>query len=102
MNRDIIDIHKEKKESLTGDGFIITGVFGSFVRGEDTHESDLDLLFNVTEGFSERYPGLHYFKRLLDIKDELEQALCLRIDLSDAEALVFLHREYLLSGVMYV
>ncbi|WP_445733150.1 nucleotidyltransferase family protein [Mariniflexile sp.] len=49
------------------------GVFGSFLRGENTDESDIDILYSFEEAI-----GLF---KLIKIKNDLEQNLKLKVDL---------------------
>lgn len=55
------------------------GICGSYVRGEQTNESDLDLLVTFTET-----PDLFEF---VGLKQYLEEVLNLRIDLGTPEGL---------------
>ena len=56
------------------------GVFGSYVRGEQSEESDLDLLVE----FDERPLGLLQF---IALEDELSDALGVKVDLVEKSAL---------------
>ena len=55
------------------------GICGSYVRGEQTDDSDLDLLVTFTET-----PGLLDF---VGLKQYLEDTLCLSVDLGMPDAL---------------
>lgn len=59
--------------SKLGDKVNKVSIFGSFARGEDTPESDVDLLIEANEGF-----GLF---ELVGIGDELESRLGRKVDL---------------------
>jgi len=102
MRQDLIEILARKKMELAADGFVVLGVYGSFVNDRETHETDMDVLFSVTEDFTERYRGFRFFQRIAFIKNELEEALLVRVDLCDREAVLELHRDYILGGVMNV
>lgn len=65
------------------------GVFGSVVRGEDTQESDIDILVEIEERMS-----------LLDfvgLKLELEEALGKKVDLGEYSTIKPIIREQILS-----
>lgn len=49
------------------------GIFGSYSRGENTEESDIDILYSFEESI-----GLF---KLIGIKDDLEQKLNKKVDL---------------------
>ena len=67
-------IDKKKLESiLRAYGVTRVSVFGSFARGEATKDSDLDLLVSYK-------PGTNLFD-VIDLQNELEQALGRRVDL---------------------
>ena len=102
MRQDLMEILAQKKIELASDGFVILGVYGAFVNDRETHETDMDILFRVTDDFTERYRGFGFFRRIAFIKNELEEALLVRVDLSDSEAVVELHRDYILGGIMDV
>lgn len=64
---------------LKGAGAKRIGVFGSYVRGEETPDSDIDILVDFTER-----------KSLLDmigIEQELSQALGIKVDLLTEKAI---------------
>ncbi len=65
------------------------GIFGSFVRGEETKESDIDVLVEIESRMS-----------LLDfvgLKLELEQALGKKIDLGEYSTIKPIIKEQILS-----
>jgi len=49
------------------------GIFGSYIRGEQTDNSDIDILINFEE-----FPGLIGF---IGIEDELSQHIGMKVDL---------------------
>ncbi len=56
------------------------GIFGSYIRNEQTSGSDLDLLVDFEP---ERYPGFKFFQ----LEEYLKQKLNLKIDLVPKDAL---------------
>ena len=70
------------------------GVFGSYVRGEQTEESDLDVLVTYT-----KTPGLFDFVAL---KHHLEDLLGLKVDLGTRNAIKPHARPRILSEVELV
>lgn len=55
-------------------------VFGSFSRGEENEESDIDLIVEFSEGVK---IGLDYFRMIGDLEDICER----KIDLAESEML---------------
>ena len=69
------------------------GIFGSFVRGEQTKTSDLDLLveFDAPVGF---------FK-FIDLEDYLSEKLRVKVDLVTPEALKPLIKSHIIEEAVY-
>lgn len=72
----------------------ILGVFGSYVRGEQTHGSDLDLLVRFHEGAT----LLH----LVGLGDFLEEQLGLKVDLVSERAVRPELKDRILQDVVLV
>lgn len=102
MNKIISERLKFLKSSYQRDGFIIIGVFGSCARGEETVDSDIDILYETTDEFRKKYSGLKYFGRIEDIKEELKTELNKEIDIADKSCLNEIGKKYILPGVVYV
>ena len=102
MNKTISEKLKLLKSSYKREGFLILGVFGSCARGEETPDSDIDILYETTDKFKREYNGLRYFGRIHDIKEELKKDLNREIDIADKSCLNKIGRKYILPGVVYV
>jgi hypothetical protein len=102
MRQDILEKIKQQKVKYAAEGFIILGVFGSFARGEETAESDLDLLFEINDAFLDRYSGWKACGRLEDIKQEISRDVGKPIDMADREALDEIGKRFILPEVVYV
>lgn len=70
------------------------GVFGSYVRGEQHHESDVDVLVTF-----EQIPGLLKF---IELENYLSDVLGLRVDLVMRDALKPVIGEHILAEVVPV
>lgn len=68
------------------------GIFGSYARGEETEESDIDILvkFNSSIGW-----------KFIDLKEYLEQVLGKDVDLVTKEALKPQIKDFILKEVIY-
>ena len=102
MNKTISERLKSLKFSYKREGFLILGVFGFFARGEETPDSDIDILYETTDEFKKEYNGLRYFGRIQDIKEELKKDLNREIDIADKSCLNKIGKKYILPGVIYV
>jgi predicted nucleotidyltransferase len=83
------EIKKKIIPILKRHGVTRAGIFGSVVRGEETKESDIDVLVEIESRMS-----------LLDfvgLKLELEDALGKRVDLGEYSAIKPIIREQILS-----
>lgn len=69
------------------------GIFGSYARGEQQPESDLDILveFSVPVGF-----------KFIHLADFLEQILGLKIDITTPDAIKPNRRKYIEQDLIYV
>jgi len=70
------------KNQYQAEGFVILGVFGSVARGEETPDSDIDLLYQVEKPFLLEHSGFKALQRLDRIKQELTEALGRPVDLA--------------------
>ncbi|MDX1960064.1 MAG: nucleotidyltransferase domain-containing protein [Leptospiraceae bacterium] len=90
---------KTKYESK---GLIILGVFGSFARGEETPNSDIDILYTCTEKTYQEYPGWDFYVFLEDVKKDFESELGRKVDFAEREALSNIGKKFILPEVFYV
>ena len=81
--------HREKLEAL---GVLKIGLFGSYVRGEATPESDMDFLAQMID------PTLHTY---MGVKFLLEDLFGREVDLVLEEDIKPRLRPYILSEVVY-
>ncbi|MDX1957857.1 MAG: nucleotidyltransferase domain-containing protein [Leptospiraceae bacterium] len=93
---------KLEKEKFEKEGLVIVGVFGSFARGDERADSDLDLLFEDSIIFKESYKGLKRVYRLEGIKKELEHILNRKVDLVNKNTLGEIAKKYILKKVVNV
>jgi len=101
MNRGV-QTKREVFETLTNHsvqlkelGVKKVGVFGSFVRNEQTPESDIDLLVQFE-------PGKKSFDTFMDLSGLLEDLLQRRVEIVTTEALSPYIGPHILSEVEYV
>jgi predicted nucleotidyltransferase len=70
------------------------GVFGSFARGEERDESDVDILVEFK-------PGFKTFDNYMDLKFHLEDLLSRKVDLVTVNALKPQLKNSILQDVIY-
>lgn len=102
MNAHLKNKLKALQERYSVDGFIILGVFGSVARGTDSSGSDIDILFETTEQFKNKYQGLAYFGKVYDIKEEMKSVLNREVDIADKNTLNEIGKRFILGRVVYV
>lgn len=90
------------KSEYLKEGFIILGVFGSYARGEEQENSDIDILYETTNNFLKKYRGWEAFGRIEDIKQEIKNKIGKNIDLADKNGLGKIGEKYILPEVVYV
>lgn len=88
---DILRVLREHRAELQGMGARRLGLFGSFVRGEERPDSDVDLLVELDRRTFDRY---------MDLKLRLEQLLGRPVDLVLADRLKPTLRDRILSTVI--
>ena len=92
---EIREILKDNKDALKEQfGVSQLGLFGSFVRGEQNPESDLDILVDFDEPV-----GLFKF---MDLNDQLEELTGMKVDLVTRGALKPYIGKRILSEVSYL
>ena len=103
MNRtELFDKLKTIKTKYEPEGFIILGVFGSYARGEETADSDIDLLYRCDEPLTVNYRGWEFFGFYEKVKNELETELGKKVDLADVDSLNRVGKKYILPELVYV
>lgn len=86
MNQEIVSKLKAEKKTLL-DKYKVTrlGVFGSFARGEETSDSDIDILVEFTEipGMMEFFGTEEYLEKILNRKIDLVRENAIRPELKE-------------------
>jgi uncharacterized protein len=82
----------QQRECLAALGVVRIGLFGSFVRGEQTPSSDIDLL-------AEFDPGKHTFDNFMELSFLLEDLLGRQVDIVTPEGLSPYLGPYILQEV---
>jgi predicted nucleotidyltransferase len=93
--QDVLDVLYQKKSQLIELGVKRIGLFGSFVRGEQRPDSDIDFLVEFE-------PGQKTFDRFMELAFLLEKALKHRIELITVESLSPYIGPHILKEVEYV
>lgn len=93
---------KSLKETLSKDGFVIDGIFGSYARGDYTDKSDVDILYHLDKRFLDKYSGFIGFKRLDEIKEMIANSINKDIDLAPKNNLSSTAQKYIMKDVLYV
>ncbi len=102
MNQTLLTKIKMQKERLLRDGFEIVGVFGSFAKGKEQQDSDIDLLYDIKPKFLEKYGGFQAFAQLNRIREELQDILGREVDLATIDNHSKTFKNYALKDVIYV
>lgn len=102
MKPEILDKIQQIKRKYESEGFIVLGVFGSYARGEETSESDVDILYDLTEHFYATYRGLEAYGEIEKIRQEFIRELSKSVDLAGIRSLNEIGKKYILPEVMYV
>ena len=76
---------KELKPVYEQEGFVVKGIFGSVARGDDSINSDIDVLYDLTPEFTKRHLGFFAVSRIEAIKQELQQIFGCDVDLATSD-----------------
>jgi len=93
--QDVLDVLYRNKSQLRAFGVRRIGLFGSFVRGEQRPDSDIDFLVEFE-------PGRKTFDSFMELSFLLEKALKHRIELVTVESLSPYIGPHILKEVEYV
>ena len=93
--QDILTILRDNEERLRDLGVRRIGLFGSFVRDQQTEDSDVDLLVEFE-------PGQKSFDRFMNLSFFLEDTIGRRVELVTVEALSPYIGPRILAEVEYV
>ncbi|MBL4729781.1 MAG: nucleotidyltransferase domain-containing protein [Sulfurimonas sp.] len=98
MNKNEIIHYLQERQPYFHNTFRINfiGLFGSFSRGDETKDSDIDILYNIDKDIK-----LSLFK-YLKIASELEGFFHKKVDLVRIDALKPKIREYVQRDLIYV
>jgi len=102
MNKTILNKITKLKKKYEPAGFIVLGFFGSYARGEETPESDIDILYEMTDEFYLKYPGWNVFPVLEEIEKDFAKSLGKNVDMANKNALNEIGEKYILPEVKYV
>lgn len=93
---EILETLKALKPQYQKDGLVLVGLFGSFSRGEEQSDSDIDIVYKI-----EKDQKLSIFKYLKYLSD-LEKLLNHKVDLVRAEAIKADLKPYIYKDLIYV
>ncbi len=104
MQNDLLNKIKKLKPKLHDEGFELLGVFGSFARDEQSKDSDIDLLYEITDTntYLQKYQGWDSILHIVETKDFLKKELERDIDFVDKDTLNSIGKEYILKDLVYV
>lgn len=88
-------LHEQKEELKNRFGVLEIGIFGSYARGEETKESDIDILVVLDERFKT-------LDNYVDLKNFLINLLSINVDLIIKDAIKPRLKPYILEEIIYV
>ncbi len=89
------------KNKYQHEGFLIKALFGSYSRGEENANSDVDILVEATPKFANKY-GFRAIARIHEIQAELSEALGLPVDLADSTGMSKTGKKFIIERAIYV
>ena len=89
------------KEKYEEEGFLIKALFGSYSRGEENAQSDVDVLVEATPEFANKY-GFGAIRRIKEIQTELSTLIGLPVDLADSTGMSQTGKKFIIDRAIYV
>ncbi len=81
---EILKYLKLLKSQLKSQGIIRIGLFGSFAKGTNNKNSDIDIVYETSEDFLQKYPGWNAFTFLNEnLRDKIANKFNVKVDLFD-------------------
>ena len=81
---EILQFLKNIKPELTAQGIISLGLFGSIAKGTNTEKSDIDVVYETSETFLNKYKGWSAFTYLnTHIREKIEHRFNTHVDMFD-------------------
>lgn len=102
MEKELLNKIKIEKEKLLEDGFKIVGVFGSYAKNTQTKDSDIDLLYDIEPTFIQKYSGFEAFSKLSEIRNSLQKAFNIKVDITSIDNNSKTFQKYALKDVIYI
>ncbi len=102
MNAEILNKVQSIRSQFLDEGFVIKGIFGSYVRDEQKPESDIDILYDLSAEFRRKYKGFQAISRLDAIQEKISKLLGIEVDLVQMQYLSEISAKYILPEVYYV
>jgi hypothetical protein len=99
---EIISKLKVIKRKFENEGFVILGFFGSYARGEQMKDSDIDILYELTDEAIIKYPGFKFIELYEKVKTDIEKELETTVDMAEKNSLNNIGKKYILPEVRYV
>ncbi len=102
MNKEsILQYLTTVKKKYQEEGFLIKALFGSYSRGEENAQSDVDILVEATPAFANKY-GFGAINRIKEIQSELSNALGIPVDLADSTGMSQTGKKFIIDRAIYV
>lgn len=92
------------KPTLKNEGFTIIGIFGSYAREDYTSNSDIDILYTLSDPhkFSKKYGGFGAFTKIRETKEFLAKEFGKEVDFVDGTSLSRTGKKYILEDLVSV
>lgn len=95
---------KKIKPKLQQDGIINLGLFGSYAKNNADLASDIDIAFETTTKFANKFVGFKAFVYLENLRNELSNIFHIKVDFCDISGFKNnpKKKDDILDGVIYV
>ena len=102
QSREILAFLETLKQKLKEDGIVSLGLFGSFAKGNNNKNSDIDILIETSELFMKKYRGWDAFVYIDEnIREKIANKFHKKVDIFDKNSNLVI-KEKILDEVCYV
>ncbi len=100
--QNIINYLKELKPILEKEGIVLLGLFGSFAKDENSQNSDIDIMYETTDKFIQKFRGWDAFTYLQEnLREKVANKFHSKVDLFDKNSNSSI-KEKVIKEVIYV
>ncbi len=102
LKEEVVDFLKILKPELNSQGIVSLGLFGSITKNTNTSSSDIDIVYETSDTFINKYKGWNAFTYLnTHLRDKIANKFNTHVDMFDLNSSSFI-KEKVKKEALYV